>query len=227
MMKMKHDAETDFFCGLMKLAYGRKVEPKLRKIAQKISWARGWPKNKRAFWNAEAFMWGHKIEKQKRELIQKELNRLLRGKNSIKTSKNLDLGCGSYSYLPSVGFDISEKMLLLNENLTGRIGGDLEEKLPFADRSFDSATTIFVLNYVKNYPRLLFEIRRVLKPEGKFVAVLSATKINDWQRQKEVNDFPAGKWASALERARFKVNYYKKKGICFFQCTREAKNVKN
>lgn len=221
--KVQTNPERNFFCGLIKLNYGQKVGTELKKIADKISWAKGWPENKRSFWNAEAFMWQHKIEKGKRELIRNELKWI----GHKKTQKNLDLGCGSYSYLSSVGFDISEKMLQFNANLTEKVVGDLEQKLPFGGQFFNSVTAIFVLNYVQNYSLLLSEINRILKPGGKFVMALSADKINDWQRQKEVNEFPAENWALALERACFRVNYYKKERICFFQCTRQVKNVKN
>ncbi len=108
--KLEKD-ETAFFQGLLELQYGRNVEKKLRALAGKIPWARGWPDNKQAFWNAEAFMWQRKIDWEKREMIEKELS-------FLKTGKNLDLGCGAYSYVPgSVGLDISSEMLQLNEML--------------------------------------------------------------------------------------------------------------
>ena len=44
----------------------------------------------------------NKISKERRLLIEQELKFLFKG-------KNLDLGCGAYSYFPSVGFDLSEK----------------------------------------------------------------------------------------------------------------------
>lgn len=191
-----------------------KVKAKLQKIASKIDWAKGWPEDDKAFWNAEAFMWGYKIEKEKRELVAKELKLLEKG-------KNLDLGCGSYSYIKSVGFDISEKMLLFNDNLTEKIIGSLEKKLPFQDNSFDSVTAIFVVNYIKNYRQLLFEIARVLKPEGRLVAVISSRKINDWQRQKEVNDFSAKEWVSVFEKAGFLVNWEEKENLYFFRCKKQ------
>lgn len=209
--KPRTNPETEFFCGMIKLSYGRKVEAKLKKIADKIGWAKGWPEDDKAFWNAEAFMWRNKIEKEKRELISKKLKELGRG-------KNLDLGCGSYSYIKSVGFDISEKMLLFNDHLTKMMIGNLEDKFPIQDNSFDSVTAIFVMNYIRNYPQMLFEISRVLKPKGQFVAVLSSRKINDWQRQKEVNDFSAKEWVSVFERAGFLVKQYEKDGLLFFKC---------
>jgi ubiquinone/menaquinone biosynthesis C-methylase UbiE len=183
--------ENEFLCGLIELQYGRKVEKKLKKISSEVRWAKSWPSNKEAFWNAEAFMWGRKVDGSVRETIKKELEHLNGG-------RNLDLGCGAYSYIPSVGFDISGKMLSFNENLKERVKGSLEGKLPFASGSFDSVTAVFVLNYVENIEGLLLEARRVLKKKGVFAAVLYSGQINEWQRQKEVNHFSFEEWKKKI-----------------------------
>lgn len=206
--------ETTFFQGLIELQYGQEVQSKLQKVASKISWAKGWPKNKQAFWNAEAFMWSRKIEKEIRALIALELQFLTAG-------KNLDLGCGAYSYIPSVGFDLSPQMLKLNERCYEKVQGDVEQTLPFKDKTFDSVTALFLLNYVQNYQQLLQEITRILRPKGSFVMVLSATKINDWQRQKEVNNLTAKRWKSILEKERFKVKLSEKERLWLFKCTQK------
>lgn len=202
--------ETTFFQGLIELQYGQKVQSKLQKLSSKIPWAHGWPENKESFWNAEAFMWSRKIEKETRALIQQELQFLAQG-------KNLDIGCGAYSYIPSVGFDLSPQMLKLNDHCYEKVQGDVENKLPFQDKSFDSATAIFVLNYVKNYEQLIQEIKRVLKPKGYFVMVLSTTKINQWQRQKEVNLFTGKRWKSIMEKEGFKVKLEQTEGLWFLK----------
>lgn len=205
------DPETEFLSGLIELQYGQDVVDKLTLIASQVPWAVGWPSNKKSFWNAEAFMWGRKIGKEKRRLIEKELS-FLRG-------RNLDLGCGAYSYIKSVGFDLSAKMLDFNDNLIEKVQGDLERKLPFPDSSFDSITAIFVLNYVENYSLLLSEVRKVLKQEGVFVVVLFSEEINEWQKQKEVNDFNADRWSGILREAGFKVDFCEKEGLWFFRCS--------
>ncbi len=210
------DAETAFFCGLMELQYGRNVEKQLKLLAEKIPWARGWPENIKSFWNAEAFMWTHKISPDKRELIKQELKFLDGG-------KNLDLGCGAYSYIPSVGFDFSEKMLLFNENCSEKIVGDLEERLPFADGSFDSVSAVFVFNYIKNYNLLLAEINRVLKSKGIFFMAIYSGKINDWQRQKEVNSLGREKWRAILKETGFDVDFFEKDNLWFFCCEKKIK----
>lgn len=219
----KISAEGRFLSGLIKLHYSRKVVPSLYQLSRKISWAKGWPANDSAFWNAEAFMWEYQIDKGKRELISKELSFLCRKGKKRKSHKNLDLGCGSYSYLPSVGMDISEKMLQLNENLIKAVVGSLEKKLPFRNEMFDSATLIFVLNYIKNYPQLFQEVRRVLKPRGMLVVVLYSKNINAWQRQKELNHFSAERWLEVLKKAGFRVSFKAKERLWFFRCN----NLKN
>jgi ubiquinone/menaquinone biosynthesis C-methylase UbiE len=203
------DTETSFLSGLLELQYGQDVVNKLKKIAVSVDWAKGWPQDKVAFWNAEAFMWGHKISLDKRKLIGRELERL--------GDKNLDLGCGAYSYVKSVGFDVSPKMLDFNENLVERVAGDLEEKLPFSDREFDSVTAVFVLNYVKNYELLLSEVYRIVKKD--FIVVLSSKQVNDWQRQKEVNLFSSSKWRDILSKY-FLVEFKEKEKLWFFNCNK-------
>jgi len=205
------DAEQRFIEGLLELQYGLDAVDDLKKIAPQGSWASDWPEDKRSFWNAEAFLWSRKIPKEKREMITKELSFLSHG-------KNLDLGSGAYSYIPSTCFDISPKMLQFNDNCKEKITGDLEKGLPFSNASFDSVTAVFVINYVQNYSSLCREIRRVLKKEGTFVMILSANPVNDWQRQKEVVSLPFLKWVKLLEETGFKVDHYLKEELHFFKC---------
>lgn len=205
------DPETVFLSGLIELQYGQHDTKKLTKAAQKISWAQGWPDDKKAFWNAEAFMWSRKIKKEKRQLIEGELAFLSNG-------TNLDLGCGAYSYLPSVGFDLSEKMLQFNDNCHEKVVGDLEDLLPFPDDKFDSITAVFVFNYVNNYNLLFREIKRLLKSDGIFMMILSSKQINDWQGQKEVSQFSLKQWTEILKKSGFLVKFYEKEGLWFFKC---------
>jgi SAM-dependent methyltransferase len=210
----KMDPETDFFSGLIELFYGEKVEDKLKYLSKKVSWAKDWPKNDVSFWNAESFLWGCKISKETRGLISRELKFLSEG-------QNLDLGCGAYSYLSSVCFDFSEKMLKLNDNCIKSVSGNLEHKLPFKGQEFDSVTAIFVLNYIRNYSQLFLEIQRVLNKEGIFVMVLGAKGINDWQKQKEVNDFDKRTWTNKLKDAGFNLRGYRKENLLFFVCKKQ------
>ena len=74
--KLRMKEEAEFFAGLLEWNYGQKDFSKLKNLAQKVSWAQGWPEEKKAFWNAEAFMWQRKIAKEKRALIENELQSL-------------------------------------------------------------------------------------------------------------------------------------------------------
>ncbi|MBU0459402.1 MAG: class I SAM-dependent methyltransferase [Nanoarchaeota archaeon] len=210
---MKLDNESKFLSGLIELQYGQAVEKKLKEFSEGVSWAQGWPENKKAFWNAEAFMWERKISREKRELIATELRFLEEG-------RNLDLGCGAYSYIKSVGFDLSSKMLQFNDNLVEKIKGDLEKELPFVEGSFDSVTAVFLFNYVRNYRELLLEIKRILDSEGVLVIVLFSKQINPWQRQKEVYDFGVEEWKEEIKTAVFKVDFYQKEELLFFKAVK-------
>ncbi|MDP6453926.1 MAG: class I SAM-dependent methyltransferase [SAR202 cluster bacterium] len=59
------------------------------------------------------------------------------------------------------------------------------EDLPFDDASFDTAVTTLVLCMVSDVERVVTEIRRVLKPGGRFLfyehVVSSHSKIKAWQ----------------------------------------------
>ncbi|MBT6774315.1 class I SAM-dependent methyltransferase [Candidatus Woesearchaeota archaeon] len=217
-LDFKIDSETDFFNGLIELQYGQEDLIEMKRIAQKVSWAKGWPGDNVAFWNAEAFMWQQKIEKGKRELIKDELGFLSSG-------KNLDLGCGSYSYIKSVGFDFSEKMLQFNDNCVEKVLGSLEKKLPFDEVGFDSVTAIFVFNYINHYKSLLLEVRRVLKQNGHFVMVLG--NVNDWQKQKEINSFNIDEWKEVLKKVGFVVEFEEKERLWFFKCVKSVNVLKS
>ncbi|NQV91046.1 methyltransferase domain-containing protein [Candidatus Woesearchaeota archaeon] len=200
--------EDQFIIGLLELQYNSSISPQLKPLTQNIPWAKGWPENHKSFWNAEAFMWQRKIDSHVRKFITNELQHL--------EGRNLDLGCGSYCYIPSVGFDLSEKMLDFNDNLIEKIEGDVEQPLPFPNLSFDSVTAIFVLNYIKNYEQLFSEIKRILKPEGQFIMILSSKNIKDWQRQKEVNTYSKEKWCSLLKECGFLVTAEELQNLLFF-----------
>jgi SAM-dependent methyltransferase len=52
------------------------------------------------------------------------------------------------------------------------VTGDCQVRLPFQDGSFDRALAIHVLEHLPNLPAALAEIRRLLKPGGRFVVVI-------------------------------------------------------
>ena len=50
--------------------------------------------------------------------------------------------------------------------------GDCQRRMPFPDASFDRVLAIHVLEHLPDLPAALAEIRRLLKPSGRFVVVI-------------------------------------------------------
>lgn len=79
------------------------------------------------------------------------------------------------------GVDASREMVGATEALLGEAGDGLRERftgrvafaaeMPFPDWSFDAAMSSFVLQLVPSRPKALREIRRVLRPGGRFAYV--------------------------------------------------------
>jgi ubiquinone/menaquinone biosynthesis C-methylase UbiE len=73
------------------------------------------------------------------------------------------------------GLDISDAMLALGQRRAGDLDGTEQMSfvkadataLPFADATFDAATSIQVYEYVADLPRALGELHRVLRPGGR------------------------------------------------------------
>ncbi|HLC19339.1 MAG TPA: class I SAM-dependent methyltransferase [Candidatus Nanoarchaeia archaeon] len=161
-------AERQFFDILLDFNYAdegqmKHLVSKAKLHAQKIPMFSDWPQNDKQFWDAEALFWNGRMEREVRDSIRAELSHL--------HGKNLDLAAGSVSYVPySVAVDFSEEMLHLNP-AQEKVVANLEEKLPFADELFDSATLVFGVNYIQNIAQLFAEVHRMLKPNGRVVIV--------------------------------------------------------
>lgn len=70
-----------------------------------------------------------------------------------------------------IGLDFSEKMLEIAKNKVSGvkfIQGDATD-LPFDDNFFDIVTMAFGLRNIQNTQKAIFEIQRVLKPNGQFL----------------------------------------------------------
>ncbi len=91
-----------------------------------------------------------------------------------------DMCIKSFEYLRPLnvtGIDISEMMLEIGKKkvaeagLSDRVTLRVEDvsSMSFADQSFDAATTSFGIRNFEKLDQSLQEIRRVLKPQGKFV----------------------------------------------------------
>lgn len=93
----------------------------------------------------------------------------------------LDLGChGGYltaiisqtSQAAVTGIDISEDAIIYARRQSPEITflvGDLQQPLPFSERSFETVTAFDVLEHIPRLGQVLSEIHRVLVPDGRLV----------------------------------------------------------
>ena len=98
----------------------------------------------------------------------------------------LDIGCGSGLYFPLlagmaehvIGIDTSEEMIKAAQrlvdkkeldNVDARVAN--AEELPFPDRHFDAVLGFDVLHHIPDFKRAMAEVRRVLRPGGRFASI--------------------------------------------------------
>lgn len=86
-----------------------------------------------------------------------DLTELIRGKIT------LDIGCGRKKLPSAVGLDMYPR-----EGVD--VVADLETALPFEDESFEAVHADQVLEHVRDLVPLIYEIHRILKPGGVFIA---------------------------------------------------------
>ncbi len=170
--------------------------------AKKIKVLEGWPDNKEKFWDMEAVNWKFRTPESMRDFISEELKEL--------KGRNLDIGCGSISYVDgSVCLDISYDMLKWNKN-ENKVQGVCEQ-LPFKKDSFDSVTMVFTANYAEDLSKLVREISKVLKRDGKIICVQSAKPVHKLHQLVENKDFSVEKLMYELNKIGFRVKKEVKK----------------
>ena len=94
--------------------------------------------------------------------------------DGIKFSKVLDVGCGTgylTEKLRATGCDISFGMLNCARDKSGRYIQSDASALPFADSAFDLIVSNAAYQWVRDLRAAFGEIRRALKPRGKFYFV--------------------------------------------------------
>lgn len=91
----------------------------------------------------------------------------------------LDLGCHTGQFANIVGQRGGIETLVhadMAEFMVAQVSGPRvvcdEEFLPFADNTFDLVISAMSLHWVNDLPGTLIQIRRILKPDGLFLAVL-------------------------------------------------------
>ncbi|MBL8186920.1 MAG: class I SAM-dependent methyltransferase [Acidobacteria bacterium] len=100
------------------------------------------------------------------------------------TGETLEIGFGTGLNLPYYPATVSKLTVLDSENMLTELVNqriaecplpvvkmqlDAQGRLPFADSSFDSVVTTLTLCSIENTAPALAEIRRVLKPDGRFI----------------------------------------------------------
>jgi SAM-dependent methyltransferase len=94
-----------------------------------------------------------------------------------KDSIIADIGCGRTSrfakhkgsYGKLIGIDVSEEEIQHNQEIDEKIVCNAGEKISLPNESIDLVVSFFVLEHVANPDQFFSEIRRILKPAGKFV----------------------------------------------------------
>jgi SAM-dependent methyltransferase len=141
----------------------------------------------------------------------------------------LDLGCGDGQLTARIvdsgadvtGADADPRMVVAARARGIQAHQAPAESLPFADASFDAVFSNAVLHWVRNQDAMMAEVRRVLKPGGRFVAemgghgnvaairvALMAALVRHGcaDREEGVNYFPtAASYRRRLERHGFGV----------------------
>ena len=90
----------------------------------------------------------------------------------------LDLGCGDGQLTLRIaalganvkGIDASPQMVAAAKARGAEAREGNAESLPFADHSFDAVFSNAVLHWVHDHDAMMLEVRRVLRPGGRFVA---------------------------------------------------------
>lgn len=133
--------------------------------------------------------------------------------NNNNKIKQLDLCCGDgiHSFIGAkygadvIAVDYAENSILLAKKRAKEVGIKVEffssdvENLPFPDETFDLITCIGSLSYVE--PDIfLYEVKRLLKPNGRFVVVDSFNHNFIYKLNRYIHFFLGNRSKSTLKR---------------------------
>lgn len=103
---------------------------------------------------------------------------------AIKANKILDVGCHGGKFTSVIfktiskaeifGIDISRKAINYASNRYPQINFQVgrAEKIPFPNSNFDLVTCFEVLEHLKNPPKVINEVKRILKKNGVFLILV-------------------------------------------------------
>lgn len=142
----------------------------------------------------------------------------------------LDLGCGDGQLSVRIaaagaqvqGFDASPQMAAAARSRGVAVDEGSAERLPYPDASFDAVFSNAALHWMRDQDGMMSEVRRVLKPGGRFVAEMGALgniaairvafaavleRHGYDGRQHDRNYYPtAAAYTQRLQRHRFRVD---------------------
>ncbi len=140
-------------------------------------------------------------------LTRKSLLKNIKLLGSEITGKTLDVGCGTKPY--EKYFNSAEYIGLEVENTINKEEKKVDvfykgDRIPFADKEFDSVISSQVLEHVFNPRQFLSEINRVMKPKAKLLLTVPFI----WDEHEQPYDY--GRYSSfglndLLEKSGFKV----------------------
>lgn len=114
----------------------------------------------------------------------------------------LDLGCGRGNFVVDelrsrigdiIGIDADESATTSNVSAQRVVFGDIQQRLPFADASFDCVISLWVLEHIANPDAVFAEVARVLKPGGLF-AFVTPNSASVLIRARKMFHARAAKW---------------------------------
>ena len=138
--------------------------------------------------------------------IHEDLPRIAKIFKEQKVKRVLDLGSGSGRHLvylakhgfASYGFDISEegieitKEWLKAEGLAADLKvGSFYDKLPYPDNFFDAVISTSAIHHAKitSIRKAIYEIERVLRPNGLIFLVVRRRRFRNWTKNRVVEKY--------------------------------------
>ena len=112
-------------------------------------------------------------------------NHTYAARTAVVGGRTLEIGPGTGSHLEFEHLDDQEEYVgvELRDSLSSRLDrarfpnvrivvGDCQARLDFPDASFDRVLAIHILEHLDNLPAVLGEVRRLLRPDGRFSVVI-------------------------------------------------------